>query len=110
MPQQGAFSAAAPAHDDENLTPFHLCAYVAHHHKRPVGHGQLTNLDFYAVCGVHGYICRALQITAKIPSEAMIQVIPVTTAEVVARPTAAALLPHCIPRKQPVNAISTPKN
>ena len=57
-----------------------------------------------------GQRCRALQITAKMPSDAMIQVMPVTTAEVVAWPTAAALVPHCIPRRQPVSATSTPKN
>jgi len=33
----------------------------------------------------------------------------VTTAEVVASPTAEALRPHYIPRRQPDNAISTPK-
>ena len=34
---------------------------------------------------------------------------PVTTAEVVASPTAEALRPHCMPRRQPDRAISTPK-
>ena len=34
---------------------------------------------------------------------------PVTTAEVAASPTAAALVPHCIPRRQPASATSTPK-
>ena len=48
--------------------------------------------------------------TAKAPSDAIIQVMPVTTADVVASPTAAALVPHCIPRKQPVSATKTPKN
>jgi hypothetical protein len=33
----------------------------------------------------------------------------VTTAEVVAAPTAEALRPHCMPRRQPARAISTPK-
>ena len=40
----------------------------------------------------------------------MIQTIPVTTAEVVASPTAEALRPHCIPRKQPASATNTPKD
>ena len=44
--------------------------------------------------GFTGQMCSALQITAKRPSDAMIQVMPVTTAEVVAWPTAAALVPH----------------
>jgi hypothetical protein len=47
--------------------------------------------------------------TAKMPSEAIIQVMPVTTAEVVAKPTAAALVPHCMPRRQPVRAMITPQ-
>ena len=55
-------------------------------------------------------MCKALQMTANKPSDAMIQVMPVTTAEVVAKPTAAALEPHCIPRRHPVRAMITPKN
>ena len=35
--------------------------------------------------------------------------IPVTTAEVVAAPTACELLPHCIPRRHPAMDTSTPK-
>jgi hypothetical protein len=55
-------------------------------------------------------MCKALQITAKTPSEAMMAVIPVTTAFVVASPTAAALLPERIPRKHPAYATRNPKN
>ena len=38
----------------------------------------------------------------------MMKTMPVTTAEVAASPTAEALLPHCMPRRQPATAISTP--
>ena len=38
----------------------------------------------------------------------MMLTILVTTAEVVAWPTADALRPHCMPRKHPASAISTP--
>ena len=39
----------------------------------------------------------------------MMLTIPVTTAEVVASPTAEALRPHCMPRRQPARATRTPK-
>ncbi len=42
-------------------------------------------------------------------SETTIRTIEVTTAEVVASPTARALRPHCMPRRQPAKPISTPK-
>jgi hypothetical protein len=46
--------------------------------------------------------------TAKSPSEAMIQTMPVTTADVAAAPTAEALRPHCMPRRQPASATRAP--
>ena len=42
------------------------------------------------------------------PQETMISTIDITTAEVVAVPTAAALRPHCMPRRQPERATMTP--
>jgi hypothetical protein len=39
----------------------------------------------------------------------MMATMEVTTAEVVASPTADALRPHCIPLRHPARAISTPK-
>ncbi len=42
------------------------------------------------------------------PQETMIKTIAITTAEVVALPTAAALRPHCMPRMQPASATITP--
>ena len=46
--------------------------------------------------------------TVKTASVTMIQTIPVTTAEVAASPTAAALRPLCMPRKQPAKATTAP--
>ncbi len=40
----------------------------------------------------------------------MIQTMPVTTADVAAAPTAAALRPHCMPRRQPARATRAPKS
>ena len=47
--------------------------------------------------------------TVKMASATMMKTMPVTTAEVAASPTAAALRPHCMPRRQPAMATSTPK-
>jgi NADPH-dependent ferric siderophore reductase len=41
-------------------------------------------------------------------SETMMSTMPVTTADVVAAPTAAELRPHWIPRRHPATATSTP--
>ena len=49
------------------------------------------------------------KITVMIASDTMMLTIPVTTAEVAARPTAAELRPHSIPRRHPAIATRTPK-
>jgi hypothetical protein len=43
--QQGAFAAAAAAHNDEHLAPLHLRVDVAHDHERAERHRQVANLD-----------------------------------------------------------------
>ena len=43
-----------------------------------------------------------------IPDAMTMRTMAVTTAEVAAAPTAAALRPHCIPRRQPAIATSAP--
>ena len=49
-----------------------------------------------------------LYTTVKIAIETTMNTMLVTTAEVVARPTAAELRPHCSPRRQPTMATTTP--
>ena len=46
--------------------------------------------------------------TVRMAEARMMQTMLVTTAEVVACPTAAALRPHCMPRKQPAKATNIP--
>ena len=70
-------------------------------HIRSISHGQILNLDLCFVGAHRNQMCNAFVITAKMPSDAIIAEMPVTTARVVASPTAAALAPDCIPRKQP---------
>jgi hypothetical protein len=55
------------------------------------------------------YIFSTLQITVIMAVDTIMHTIDVTTAEVVAVPTAEALLPHCMPRRHPQSATSTPK-
>ena len=55
------------------------------------------------------YSFKTSWITSIIASEATIQVIPRTTADVAALPTAAASFPHFIPLSQPAMATITPK-
>ena len=50
-----------------------------------------------------------LQMTVMIAVATTMLMIPVTTAEVAAAPTAEADLPHCMPRRQPDRATRTPK-
>src|SRR5262249_37711570 len=49
------------------------------------------------------------KITVMTASNKMMLTMPVTTAEVAAAPTALALRPLCMPRRQPAMATSTPK-
>lgn len=63
------------------------------------------------MCGLSSfmvYILSASNSTAKMASAMTREVIPVTTAEVVASPTAEAFEPHCNPLKHPVRAMSIP--
>jgi hypothetical protein len=50
-----------------------------------------------------------LHTTVISPVATMMATIEVTTAEVVASPTAEALRPHCIPLRHPARDTSTPK-
>ena len=54
------------------------------------------------------YTSNTYEITANIPAAQMISTIDVTTAAVVASPTADALSPDCIPRRHPDSATRTP--
>jgi hypothetical protein len=55
------------------------------------------------------YIPSTLHKTVMIAVATIILIIPVTTADVAASPTAEALRPHCIPLRQPERATRTPK-
>jgi hypothetical protein len=48
------------------------------------------------------------KMTVKMAEAVMMQTMPVTTADVAACPTAAALRPHCMPRRHPASATSMP--
>src|SRR5262249_48756528 len=112
--EKRALSRPASAHDHEDLPALHREVEIAHEEEAAVGHGQLSDLDvrragtLALVAGRHQTLS-ALQITAKIPSATTSSTMLVTTAEVAASPTADALLPHCMPRRQPERAIRRPK-
>jgi hypothetical protein len=118
--QERALAAAAAAHDDEDRAARDLEVQVAHEDEAAVGHGEIAHGDVRVVPGglvasgvVHHRLalrCRGrLHSTAKKPSATTIRTMLVTTAEVAASPTAEALLPHCMPRRQPESAIRMPK-
>jgi xanthine/CO dehydrogenase XdhC/CoxF family maturation factor len=70
-----------------------------------VGHRKINYGD---VGAGHHQISRTVVMIVMKASETTMKTIPVTTAEVAARPTAEELRPHCMPRMQPAMATRTP--
>jgi hypothetical protein len=99
MAQQGAFAAAAAAHDDENVSFSDGKREVFLQYVRAKRHCQVIDDDWRRrtishVFAVSNQMPRTLVTTADSPSATTIQTIAVTTADVAAAPTAAALRPH----------------
>src|SRR6185369_15282983 len=113
--QQRALAAAAAAHDHEDLAARDREVEVVHDHARTVRHREVAH-DHVRAGGRgsrrgagHPHTPIRLVTIAKLPSATTMATMLLTTAEVAASPTADALLPHWIPRRQPNSAIRTPK-
>src|SRR5579875_225741 len=104
--EQRALAAAAAAHDHEHVAAAHGEVEVAHQHVVAVGHREMPNRDVRL--RRHLQMPSTQKTTANSPQAQMIHTMLVTTAAVAASPTAAELLPDCIPRRQPASATSTP--
>src|SRR6185436_1809569 len=104
-----ALAASAPPHDEEDIAAADPEVEVTHDDVVPVRHREALHAYLDGTHLRHFQIPTTLQMTAKMPSVAMIQTIASTTADVAAWPTAAASRPHRIPRRHPASAISTPK-
>ena len=112
MFEERALSASAAAHDHEDVAPADLERQVLLHDEVAELHRQPDDGDVNVVVPGsevgHGQIRSVLQRTVMAAQATTIQTMAVTTAEVVASPTAAALRPHCMPRRQPDSAMITP--
>ena len=105
VPQQRAFAAATVPHDDEHFAGINVEIEVTLNHKIAIGHFELFDGD-----SRRGHQTpNTLVNTENIAVVTMIAIIPLTTALVVASPTAEALRPLCIPCIQPVTATKMPK-
>src|SRR5262249_5076290 len=106
--EQGALPAAAAAHDDAHVSAIHCEVEIAHDDEAGDRQRQVHPLDVGVCLFRRHQIPMMENSTANRPQAPMMSTMLVTTAEVVASPTAEALLPHSMPRRQPEMATRAP--
>jgi hypothetical protein len=107
-----ALAAAAAAHDDEDIAAADVEAQVALHQGVAVAelHALQADVRCVALMSLRRRHDRPMASKRMVSTAAAMTMnkMAVTTAEVVASPTAAALRPHCMPRRQPEAATMAP--
>ena len=103
MFQQRALAATASAHEHEHLSSRNGEVDVAHDHTLAVPHGEASDFN-----GRRGHISSTAASQSMTAFANMMSVIPNTTADVAARPTALASEPPFSPFRQPATPIMMP--
>ncbi len=105
-----ALPAAASAHDDEDVSLVYRKGEVALKDKSAVRHGEVLNDDVGLGHSLSlSQMPSTSHTTVMIAVATMMLTMLVTTADLVASPTAEALLPHCMPLRHPATAMRIPK-